>query len=67
MIMDFELTARQAYFRNRVSAFIEAEIKPRLADGPDGVHARAIARAEFGKHAEFGKDRASSGGLGVTR
>ncbi|AHE55244.1 acyl-CoA dehydrogenase family protein [Sphingomonas sanxanigenens] len=25
----------------------------RFADGPDEVHARAIARAEFGKHADF--------------
>jgi alkylation response protein AidB-like acyl-CoA dehydrogenase len=30
----------------------------RLADGPDEVHARAIARAEFGKYPEFRKDRA---------
>jgi alkylation response protein AidB-like acyl-CoA dehydrogenase len=39
----------------------------RLADGPDEVHARAIARAEFGKYAEFKADRASSGDLGVSR
>ncbi|MET3709996.1 alkylation response protein AidB-like acyl-CoA dehydrogenase [Sphingomonas trueperi] len=39
----------------------------RLADGPDEVHARAIARAEFGKYAEFEADRASSGDLGVSR
>ncbi len=39
----------------------------RLADGPDEVHARAIARAEFGKYAEFKADRASSGELGVAR
>jgi alkylation response protein AidB-like acyl-CoA dehydrogenase len=25
----------------------------RLADGPDEVHARAIARAEFGKHGDW--------------
>jgi len=39
----------------------------RLADGPDEVHARAIARAEFGKHAESRADRPSSGDLGVSR
>ncbi|OAN59973.1 acyl-CoA dehydrogenase family protein [Sphingomonas sp. TDK1] len=39
----------------------------RLADGPDEVHARAIARAEFGKYAEFKADRASSGDLGASR
>src|SRR6201999_2415846 len=33
----------------------------RLADGPDEVHARAIARNEFGKWADFKADRASSG------
>ncbi|MHA6720492.1 acyl-CoA dehydrogenase family protein [Sphingomonas sp. RS6] len=39
----------------------------RLADGPDEVHARAIARAEFGKHAPAARDRVSSGELGVSR
>jgi alkylation response protein AidB-like acyl-CoA dehydrogenase len=39
----------------------------RLADGPDEVHARAIARAEFGKYADLKVDRASSGDLGVSR
>ncbi|WP_294332723.1 acyl-CoA dehydrogenase family protein [uncultured Sphingomonas sp.] len=39
----------------------------RLADGPDEVHARAIARAEFGKYAAQKSDRASSGDLGVSR
>ncbi|MFZ5746213.1 MAG: acyl-CoA dehydrogenase family protein [Pseudomonadota bacterium] len=39
----------------------------RLADGPDEVHARAIARHEFGKYADFKADRPSSGDLGVTR
>lgn len=39
----------------------------RLADGPDEVHARAIARAEFGKYADLKADRASSGDLGVSR
>ncbi|WP_010544566.1 acyl-CoA dehydrogenase family protein [Sphingomonas elodea] len=39
----------------------------RLADGPDEVHARAIARAEFGKYAAHKGDRASSGDLGVSR
>ncbi|MFS2110574.1 acyl-CoA dehydrogenase family protein [Sphingomonas sp. Sphisp140] len=39
----------------------------RLADGPDEVHARAIARNEFGKYADFKADRTSSGGVGVSR
>ncbi len=39
----------------------------RLADGPDEVHARAIARAEFGKYAAHKSDHASSGDLGVSR
>ena len=50
----------------------------RLADGPDEVHARAIARNEFGKYgdwkAEIANDRAaprsaeiSSGDIGVSR
>jgi len=39
----------------------------RLADGPDEVHSRAIARAEFGRYADFKADRASSGDLGVSR
>lgn len=39
----------------------------RLADGPDEVHNRTIARAEFGKHAEYKADRASSGDVGVSR
>ncbi|WP_448664317.1 acyl-CoA dehydrogenase family protein [Sphingomonas sp. CJ20] len=39
----------------------------RLADGPDEVHNRAIARAEFGKHGDAKADRPSSGDLGVSR
>lgn len=39
----------------------------RLADGPDEVHARAIARAEFGRYGEMKADRPSSGALGVAR
>jgi alkylation response protein AidB-like acyl-CoA dehydrogenase len=39
----------------------------RLADGPDEVHARAIARNEFGKYADFKADRVSSGEIGVGR
>ena len=41
----------------------------RLADGPDEVHARAIARMEFARHTPaMGKDDSfSSGDLGVTR
>jgi len=39
----------------------------RLADGPDEVHCRAIARNEFGKYADFKADRASSGEIGVSR
>src|SRR5204862_55942 len=35
----------------------------RLADGPDEVHCRAIARNEFGKYADFKADRASSGDI----
>ena len=39
----------------------------RIADGPDEVHARSIARMEFGKHAPQGDAGFSSGDLGVTR
>lgn len=39
----------------------------RLADGPDEVHNRAIARNEFGKWAEFKADRISSGEIGAPR
>ena len=40
----------------------------RLADGPDEVHARSIARMEFAKHApQPGSDRMSSGDMGATR
>ncbi|SMC50344.1 acyl-CoA dehydrogenase family protein [Novosphingobium sp. B1] len=41
----------------------------RLADGPDEVHARAIARIEFARHADMpSADRGfSSGDLGVAR
>lgn len=39
----------------------------RLADGPDEVHNRAIARAEFGKYGAFKADRASSRDVGVSR
>lgn len=39
----------------------------RLADGPDEVHNRAIARAEFGKWGDFKADRVSSGEIGVSR
>ncbi|MCW3847769.1 acyl-CoA dehydrogenase family protein [Sphingomonas sp. LB-2] len=39
----------------------------RLADGPDEVHNRAIARNEFGKWAEYKADRVSSGEIGVSR
>ena len=39
----------------------------RLADGPDEVHARAIARMELGKHGGRGKDGMSSGDMGATR
>jgi alkylation response protein AidB-like acyl-CoA dehydrogenase len=39
----------------------------RLADGPDEVHNRAIARAEFGKYGDFKVDRVSSGDVGVSR
>ncbi|MDV3456548.1 acyl-CoA dehydrogenase family protein [Sphingomonas sp. HF-S4] len=39
----------------------------RLADGPDEVHNRAIARAEFGKWGEVKADRVSSGEIGVSR
>ncbi len=42
----------------------------RLADGPDEVHARAIARIEFARHApNIGNDdgRISSGDVGVSR
>lgn len=39
----------------------------RLADGPDEVHNRAIARAEFGKYGDVRADRVSSGEIGVSR
>jgi alkylation response protein AidB-like acyl-CoA dehydrogenase len=39
----------------------------RLADGPDEVHARAIARMELGKHGGRGKEGLSSGDMGATR
>ncbi len=39
----------------------------RLADGPDEVHARAIARMELGKHGGRGKEGMSSGDMGVAR
>jgi alkylation response protein AidB-like acyl-CoA dehydrogenase len=39
----------------------------RLADGPDEVHNRTIARHEFGKHAAFKAERVSSGDIGVSR
>jgi acyl-CoA dehydrogenase len=39
----------------------------RLADGPDEVHARAIARMELGKHGSRGKEGMSSGDIGVAR
>ncbi|MBC2778477.1 acyl-CoA dehydrogenase family protein [Parasphingopyxis marina] len=39
----------------------------RLADGPDEVHARTIARMEFGKFAPEADDSVSSGDIGVSR
>jgi alkylation response protein AidB-like acyl-CoA dehydrogenase len=39
----------------------------RLADGPDEVHNRAIARLELGKHGEMRPKDLSSGDLAVTR
>lgn len=40
----------------------------RLADGPDEVHARSIARMEFAKHApQPGSDTMSSSDIGATR
>ena len=39
----------------------------RLADGPDEVHNRTIARHEFGKHADFKAERLSSGDIGASR
>jgi acyl-CoA dehydrogenase len=39
----------------------------RLADGPDEVHSRAIARMELGKHAPRDKASLSSGDMGATR
>ena len=39
----------------------------RLADGPDEVHARAIARMEFGKHGGRPSSRISSGDMAATR
>ncbi len=49
-------------------AFEWASIRTlRFADGPDEVHARAIARAEFGRYGDFRTDRPSSADLGVAR
>jgi acyl-CoA dehydrogenase len=39
----------------------------RLADGPDEVHARAIARMELGKHGARPSGSMSSGDIGATR
>lgn len=39
----------------------------RLADGPDEVHARAIARLEFGKYSATTDKGMSSGDIGVSR
>ncbi|WP_326524347.1 acyl-CoA dehydrogenase family protein [Sphingomonas sp.] len=39
----------------------------RFADGPDEVHNRAIARAEFGKWGDWKADTMSSGDIGVSR
>jgi alkylation response protein AidB-like acyl-CoA dehydrogenase len=39
----------------------------RLADGPDEVHARSIARLEFGKYGDTRPKSLSSGDLGVSR
>ncbi len=39
----------------------------RFADGPDEVHNRAIARAEFGKYGDLKADRVSSGDMAVSR
>ena len=39
----------------------------RLADGPDEVHARAIARIELGKYGSGPKGGMSSGDIGATR
>jgi acyl-CoA dehydrogenase len=39
----------------------------RLADGPDEVHSRAIARMELGKHGPRDKVSLSSGDMGATR
>ena len=39
----------------------------RLADGPDEVHARAIARIELAKHAPVSDPGFSSGDIGVSR
>ena len=30
--MDFDLTERQAFFRDRVREFVETEVRPRVAD-----------------------------------
>jgi acyl-CoA dehydrogenase len=39
----------------------------RIADGPDEVHARSIARIEFGKYGEKATRSLSSGDMGATR
>lgn len=39
----------------------------RFADGPDEVHNRAIARAEFGKYGDYKADRPSSGEMAAAR
>ena len=39
----------------------------RIADGPDEVHSRAVARSEFGRYASFKADRPSGAELGLNR
>ena len=56
---DFELATNWASIRTL-----------RIADGPDEVHCRAVARREFNKYRDAGRDAPqefSSGELGVTR
>ena len=39
----------------------------RIADGPDEVHSRAVARSEFGRYAPVKANRPFSAGLGSSR
>ena len=49
--MDFTLTERETWFRDRVKAFIDAEIRPQLA---------SLASPEFAERLSLMRDRIRS-------